>query len=127
MKKKTKVLIGIAVIVVAMGALLTLSLSRSQTYFMTIEELLTKPAIADRQLRVNGKIIGSSVSFDSDAVLLKFEITDGQRRLPIEYQGVQPSSFEDGNEAIVEGRLDANGVFKADKLMTKCPSKYEAK
>jgi cytochrome c-type biogenesis protein CcmE len=127
MKKKTKVLVGIAVIVVAMGVLLALSLSRSQTYFMTLEELLSKPATADRQLRVSGKIVGSTVSFDQESVTLKFEITDGKRRLPISYQGVKPSSFEDGNEAIVEGKIDSAGVFHAEKLMTKCPSKYESK
>ena len=40
-----------------------------------------------------------------------------------------PDLFKDGAEVVVEGRLVANGAgrhFEADKLMAKCPSKFEA-
>lgn len=128
MKKRTKVVLGVGLIVVAMAALMALGLSRTQTYYVTLEELLSRPAAsrADRQLRVNGKLIGSSVSFDPDRVRLSFELTDGQRRLPVSYQGVRPGSFEDGSDVLVEGRY-RDGVFLAESVLTKCPSKYEAK
>ncbi|MGE5553409.1 MAG: cytochrome c maturation protein CcmE [Betaproteobacteria bacterium] len=127
MKKRTKILLGIGLIVVAMAALMALGLSRTQTYYVTLEELLAEPAAqAGRQLRVNGKLIGSSVSFDPEQVLLKFDLTDGRRTLPVTYQGVRPGSFEDGAEVLVEGRY-RDGIFVAENVLTKCPSKYEAK
>ncbi|MDI6871152.1 MAG: cytochrome c maturation protein CcmE [Bacillota bacterium] len=127
MKKRTKVFLGIGLIVLAMAALMVLGLSRSQTYYVTLEELLSQPAArADQQLRVNGKLIGSSVTFDPDQVLLRFELTDGRRTLPVAYKGVRPGSFEDGSDVLVEGRF-RDGVFIAENVLTKCPSKYEAK
>jgi cytochrome c-type biogenesis protein CcmE len=126
-KKRTKVVLGIGLIVVALAALMALGLSRTPTYYVTLEELLNQPvaAAADRQLRVNGKLIGSSVSFDPERVRLSFELTDGERRLPVSYQGVRPGSFEDGAEVLVEGRY-RDGTFLAESVLTKCPSKYEA-
>ena len=39
-----------------------------------------------------------------------------------------PDLFKDGAEVVVEGRLAAaGGVFQADKLFAKCPSKFEAR
>lgn len=127
MKKRTKVFLGVGLIVAAMAALMVLGLSRSQTYYVTLAELLSQPAAqADRQLRVNGKLVGSSVDFDPDKVVLRFELRDGGRTLPVTYNGVRPSSFEDGSDVLVEGRY-RDGVFFAENVMTKCPSKYEAK
>ncbi len=127
MKKRTKVFLGTGLILAAMVALMVLGLSRSQTYYVTLEELLRQPsARAGQQLRVNGKLVGSSVSFDPAQVLLKFDLTDGRRTLPVAYKGVRPGSFEDGTEVLVEGRF-RDGVFVAENVLTKCPSKYEAK
>ncbi|HHW14379.1 MAG TPA: cytochrome c maturation protein CcmE [Firmicutes bacterium] len=127
MKKRTKVFLGVGLIAVALVALLALGLSRSQTYYVTLAELLSHPADrADQQLRVNGKLVGSSVAFDPGKVQLKFNLTDGQRTLPVTYNGVRPGSFEDGVEVLVEGKY-RDGVFHADNVLTKCPSKYEAK
>jgi cytochrome c-type biogenesis protein CcmE len=126
-KKRTKVFLGIGLIVVALGALMFIGLSKSQTYYVTLKELVDQPtARAEQQLRVNGKLIGASVSFDPGQVLLKFQLSDGQRSLPVVYKGVRPGSFEDGVEVLVEGRY-RDGVFTAENVLTKCPSKYEAK
>lgn len=127
MKKRTKVFLGIGLIVAAMAALMVLGLSKSQTYYVTLEELLSQPdAQGDRQLRVNGRLIGSSVSFDPEKVLLTFQLREGDRTLSVVHNGVRPGAFEDDAEVLVEGRYQ-DGVFVADNVLTKCPSKYEAK
>lgn len=127
MKKRTKVFLGVGLIAAALVVLLVVGLSRSQTYYVTLAELLGHSADrADQQLRVNGKLVGSSVAFDPEKVQLRFALTDGQRTLPVTYNGVRPGSFEDGVEVLVEGKY-REGVFQADNVMTKCPSKYEAK
>jgi cytochrome c-type biogenesis protein CcmE len=44
------------------------------------------------------------------------------------YRGALPDAFKDqpGTEVVAEGRLDGQGIFLAQTLITKCPSKYEA-
>jgi cytochrome c-type biogenesis protein CcmE len=60
---------------------------------------------------------------------LEFDITDrdgGTEVLPVSYTGVVPDPFREGREVIVTGKLDEDGVFRAEKdsLITKCPSKF---
>lgn len=127
MKKRTKVLLGIGLIVVALGALMGLALSGSQTYYVTISELTSQPAArSGQQLRVNGRLIGSSVTFDPEKVRLEFQLRDGEQTMPVVYNGVRPGNFEDNIEVLVEGQF-TEGVFVAENVLTKCPSKYEAK
>jgi cytochrome c-type biogenesis protein CcmE len=58
---------------------------------------------------------------------LRFTIVDleGDENLPVVYQGVVPDTFRVGNEVVIEGQLNSDGIFQADTLMPKCPSKYE--
>ena len=47
--------------------------------------------------------------------------------LPVRYLGIDvPDLFKDGAEVVVEGHF-ASGTFMAERVMAKCPSKYEAK
>ena len=57
-----------------------------------------------------------------------FEIADAgdPRALPVRYQGIDmPDLFGDGAEVVIEGSIH-QGVFLAERVMAKCPSKYEA-
>ncbi|MCA2992837.1 cytochrome c maturation protein CcmE, partial [Gemmatimonas sp.] len=56
---------------------------------------------------------------------LTFIMTDGTKTYPVHYRGVAPDTFTDGVDIVVEGRLDANGVFQATTLLAKCASRYE--
>ena len=60
-------------------------------------------------------------------MLLEFTLTGKENSLPVNYKGVVPDNFADDIEVVVEGRLADSGVFEANKLMTKCESKYKAK
>ena len=59
---------------------------------------------------------------------LRFRLRDveGTARVPVVYRGTVPDQFKLGRDVVLEGRL-RNGVFVADRLMTRCPSKYKAK
>lgn len=46
--------------------------------------------------------------------------------LPVEYQGIVPDTFRDCAGVTVRGSLRPDGVFIADEIVAKCPSKYEA-
>jgi cytochrome c-type biogenesis protein CcmE len=46
-------------------------------------------------------------------------------RLPVIYEGVMPDLLRDEAQAIMTGYLDDNGLFHAEELLLKCPTKYE--
>lgn len=128
LKQSTKIFVGVLIIVVAVGYLMFSGFSNFAGYQVTITDLVAGEEDYDGEyLMVPGKLVGDSVKFDGDKVQLAFTVTDGKNKLPVIYNDVKPDNFDDATEVILEGFYDKEeNVFKAEKLTTKCPSKYEA-
>jgi cytochrome c-type biogenesis protein CcmE len=56
---------------------------------------------------------------------VRFAVTDGTRSVPVIYAREVPDTFKEEGDVVVEGMLNADGVFAAHHLLAKCPSKYE--
>ena len=82
----------------------------------------------DGRVSVAGKVVGQPTGAARDPDGLHFTLRDveGTATVPVVYHGSVPDLFRTGRDVSVEGSLQ-NGVFVADKLVTKCPSKYSAK
>jgi cytochrome c-type biogenesis protein CcmE len=55
-----------------------------------------------------------------------FEIVDGKQTLSVEYRDVLPETCKPGSPVQVDGLYYAPGKFRAERVLTKCPSKYQA-
>jgi cytochrome c-type biogenesis protein CcmE len=100
------------------------------TYYYTVSELIEQgSSIYGENVRVNGEVAPGSVEQEPSSFILRFTMIDvsGEESLPVVYQGVVPDTFKVGNEVVVEGYLDSGGMFQANSLVTKCPSKYVPK
>jgi cytochrome c-type biogenesis protein CcmE len=87
--------------------------------------------VAERtdHVSVMGKVVGRVQNRDQAREKgLRFALRDveGTAKVPVVYRGSVPDPFRLGRDVIVEGRM-RNGTFVADRLITKCPSKYRAK
>lgn len=81
----------------------------------------------DQGLRLNGKVLPGSIRKDLDKMQIEFKLTDGTTALPVVLTRVDVSDlFKDDANVVIEGRLRTDGIFQAEQLMTKCPTKYEA-
>jgi cytochrome c-type biogenesis protein CcmE len=76
---------------------------------------------------VAGTVVGP-VSGDAHVDGLRFGLRDvnGTARVRVVYRGSVPDLFRKGRDVVVTGQM-ASGVFVADSLSTKCPSKYSPK
>lgn len=125
---KTKYIIGIAIIVIFMifGAL---SFRKTLTPYVSFKEA-QKSGIGGASgatVQIIGEVVFSQVKYDIDAHQLQFPIMDGnQNKMMIVYSGTKPANFEQARKVVVIGRYE-NGVFVADQLLVKCPSKYQGK
>lgn len=128
MRTSTKIGLGVGTVLTVLAALIVLGMSNGTSFYMTVDEVIAKDSAAvEIPLKVSGFIVGESVKWDADKMLLTFELEgESGERIPFEYQGVKPDTFNDEWEAIVDGRLQADGTFIATDLLVKCPSKYEA-
>ncbi len=127
-KRNVKLIIGGAIVGVALGYLGYTQIYRMTLYYLTVSELKEKgpSETSGEMVRVGGTVLDGSVQYDSEEGNLYFTVTDGESKLPIVYEGIAPDDFGPGIEVVLEGRYASEDIFEADKIMPKCRSKYEA-
>ncbi len=78
------------------------------------------------RIRLGGLVANGSV-MRGDALSVRFEVTDGNRSIPVTFQGILPDLFREGQGVVAEGSLDGSGVFKADNVLAKHDERYMPK
>lgn len=124
--RRTRFLIAFAAMAVGIGLLVGLSFRGSMVYYLSVSEYMADPHDAPVPVRVNGRVVPGTIERESGTLGVRFAMTDGHRNLPVVYRKEVPDTFVDRAEVVVEGALDDQGVFQAQLLLAKCPSKYEA-
>lgn len=82
----------------------------------------------DRVVQVAGALAKNSSSYVAAEESLYFTLQEPETKetLRIRYKGLKPANFEDAISIVAIGRFDqAAATFEADKLLVKCPSKYQ--
>lgn len=151
-KKNTKLIIGIVIIVAAVVYLIVSSTISQSQYFMTVEELQSNQAqYLGKNVRMSGVVLGDTIVYDPQTLELTFQVAQipGDHRvieqmggmsvvlaqaahdpalpkMTVHYKGPRPDLLKDEAQAIMTGSLDASGVFQANELLLKCPSKYQS-
>ncbi len=126
MNKQAKFGIGAGIIVGTLGWFAWVGARESKTYYHTIAELpALKGSDARQRIRVGGFVRPGSIARFMGRV--NFVIEGEGKSLPVSYVGGDPlpDTFVDNSQALVEGKLTADGTFVADKVQAKCASKYE--
>ena len=124
MRKRLKFIVGVIIVVIAIGFLGYQGFVYSATYYYTVSEFAAQQsAFADKNVRVAGNVTDGTIV--RQGTTLTFTMTEGQNNLQVVYQGVVPDTFKAGIEAVVLGKLNSDGIFEATELLAKCPSKYE--
>ena len=154
-RKRTplKFIIGGIVLVGGIIYLIISSLNANVQYFLTVDEVITKSQAGEldgRNIRVSGAVIGETIQYDIDTLELSFSIAhvpaDNQllveegglaealhnavldpsrSHLDVVYSGPVPDLLQDESQAIITGQILPSGVFLADEILLKCPTKYE--
>ena len=149
--KNMKFIIGGLLMLVAIVVFFVLYIQAAGEYFMTVDELAAEgPAAVGKNLRISGAVIGDSIEYDAQNQILKFTIAhvsgnnkeieaqgglaevlhvavnDPDRtRIDVIYNDVMPDLLRDEAQAIMTGTLGEDGVFYAEELLLKCPTRYE--
>jgi len=115
----------VVVAVVALGAVGVLAgagLQGNLVYYKTTSELVADPGLTGERLRLGGLVMTSSVSRGPDGV--RFTLTDGVQEVRVVNSEQPRGVFQEGQGALVEGVLGADGVFRSDLLLVKHDNTY---
>lgn len=149
--QRNKFIIGGVLILAAVVYLITSSTQASAEYFMTVDELNAEGSSAiNKSVRLSGAVLGDTIQYDASTLTLTFEVAHvpgdnaeieaqgglaevlhqavmdpSRSRITVVYEGVMPDLLRNEAQAIMTGKLGEDGVFHAEELLLKCPTKYE--
>jgi cytochrome c-type biogenesis protein CcmE len=78
----------------------------------------------NRDFRVGGMVVKGSVQRQPGDLKVRFVLTDFAHEVPVEYTGVLPDLFREGQGIIAHGTMNSNGAFVADEVLAKHDEKY---
>eukprot|EP00163_Fabomonas_tropica_P028440 TRINITY_DN5783_c0_g6_i1.p1 TRINITY_DN5783_c0_g6~~TRINITY_DN5783_c0_g6_i1.p1 ORF type:complete len:156 (-),score=23.21 TRINITY_DN5783_c0_g6_i1:328-795(-) len=122
-KRLTIVLFLIAGIAVAVG-LTTYALRQNINLFYDPTQIAAGEAPVDVRIRAGGMVKEGSVVRDSGSLKVEFMVTDFNKSVPVQYEGILPDLFAEGQGVVAMGRLDESGRFVADQVLAKHDENY---
>jgi cytochrome c-type biogenesis protein CcmE len=148
---RKKFVIGGTLILAAVVYLIVSSTQANAEYFMTIDELKAQSqSVIGKNMRISGAVVGDTIQYDPQTLTLSFEVANvtadnnvveaqgglaavlhaavidpNRSRIKIVYTGPKPDLLKNEAQAIMTGQLGTDGMFHADELLLKCPSKYQ--
>jgi cytochrome c-type biogenesis protein CcmE len=142
---RLKFLIGGLIILAAVAYLIVSGMSAGARFYQTIDELVTNPANSGRNIRVAGVVLGDTIQYDAQNLVLTFTVANvpenfenlaealhlatlnpEANRVQVRVEGqVKPDLLRHEAQAIMTGRLGEDGIFRATELSLKCPTRFE--
>lgn len=122
-KRLTIVLFLLAGLSVAV-ALTTYALRQNINLFYDPSQISAGEAPVDVRIRAGGMVEEGSVVRDTESLKVAFRVTDYSASVPVEYVGILPDLFAEGQGIVAMGRLDNKGRFIADQVLAKHDENY---
>lgn len=123
-KQRRLILIGSSLGVLAIAAALVLSALRdSIVFFNSPTDVAEKHLSPGTRIRVGGLVKPGSLQ-RGDNLRIRFEVTDGKSDIAVNYQGIVPDLFREGQGVVAEGTIEAGGTFAADTVLAKHDERY---
>jgi cytochrome c-type biogenesis protein CcmE len=93
-------------------------------FFYQPSQVIAGEAPAGRLIRVGGLVTTGSVERQSDGLTVKFDITDNAETITVQYTGILPDLFREGQGIVAHGRLQQDQLFIADEVLAKHDENY---
>jgi len=128
MTRRRARLYGVLLFLLGLGTAAGLTLFALQdnlSYFRTPSEIASgqyPERTSGRNLRLGGLVEKGSLKRTGD--LVSFRVTDLKTDIVVNYRGVTPDLFREGQGVVAEGRVGPDGIFQANRLLAKHDEKY---
>jgi cytochrome c-type biogenesis protein CcmE len=148
---RAKFIIGGLLIITAIIYLIISSTLASAQFFLTVDELKSKGSeFVGRDIRISGAVLGDTIYYDREADTLTFTIVHmpgnnneinaqgglaavlheavndpSRQQLTVVSKEPPPDLLRHETQAILTGQLGEDGIFYANELLLRCPTKYE--
>ena len=122
-KRLGLILLMVAGVTVGVGFALK-SLDQNIMFFFTPSEVISGKAPYNKLFRIGGMVVEGSVNRPGDGLTVNFDLTDNEQRVTVQYTGILPDLFREGQGIIANGKLDKSGEFVAEEVLAKHDENY---
>ena len=124
-RHKRFVLVGVGIAGLALSASLVLSaFQKNLVFFFTPSQVAANEAPVGKSFRVGGLVEKGSVKRDADGLTVHFVVTDTAKSIPVVYRGILPDLFREGKGVVTQGKVGADGLFRAEEVLAKHDENY---
>jgi len=123
-RKRLYVVLGILGGVAASVSLAVMASRENIMFYYDPSQVAEGKAPAAKRFRIGGMVVKGSVARKPGDLEVRFVLTDFAHEVPVEYTGVLPDLFREGQGIIAHGTLSSEGTFVADEVLAKHDEKY---
>ena len=123
-KRKLAVIIFIATGLSATIGLTLFALGQNMNMFYTPSQVALGEVEIGQRFRIGGMVKEGTFFSAADSLQVRFETTDFVHAVPVEYEGILPDLFREGQGVVAEGSVDSRGIFNASRVLAKHDENY---
>ena len=127
MKPRTKRALAITCGLAALGvatALVLNAFNSNLVFFFSPSQVMANEAPRERSFRIGGLVEEGSIVREAKGLTINFVVTDLAKKIPVTYTGLLPDLFKEGKGVVAQGKLGADGIFRADQVLAKHDENY---
>jgi len=123
-KKRLGMVLLIVIGISAATALALTAFRENMLFFYSPSQIIAGEAPVDRVIRLGGLVTKDSVRRATDSLQVQFIVTDMVQTIPVQYSGILPDLFREGQGIVAIGKMQTNGTFVADEVLAKHDENY---
>ncbi len=126
MTPRQKRMTFVAMLIAGVGlfvGLITMALQENINHFYSPSEIHEGKAPIGHNFRIGGLVVTGSVARDPASLKIAFDLTDGAKNYTVNYEGILPDLFREGQGIVATGKIQ-NNVFVAEEVLAKHDENY---
>ena len=124
-RRQRLILIGLMVLGAGLATAFALkSFNENLMYFFPPADVVAGKAPKDALFRLGGMVVKGSVARPGNGMTVQFVLTDYNKEVKVEYTGILPDLFREGQGIVAHGKLNPQGVFIAEEVLAKHDENY---
>ncbi len=124
-RKQRLILITLMVLGASVATAFALkSFNENLMYFFSTTDVVAGKAPKDALFRLGGMVVKGTVERPDKGMMVRFKLTDYSKDVTVEYTGILPDLFREGQGIVAHGKLNDQGVFIAEEVLAKHDENY---
>jgi len=100
------------------------ALNSNLALYISPSDVVAGKAPKDKAFRLGGMVVEGSLERQSDGLTVHFNVTDNANTIPVAFVGILPDLFKEGSGVVAQGKMNADGMFRATEVLAKHDENY---